>query len=487
MSQYAIIFQVLGVLLALFFIFLTYMNTKTWRWLHVMMTFCVFGAAVAFCVYAAMTLKTRTNWLKYHDDLVAKIEGKGEQDGLAKQLELVTRGDVKDVERKTDSIASVKAEIARTILDRGRVWRQLAATPNPDGTVALSMVPAADPNIPAPAAPPPHNLQPKAVLFAFGEVANAEGMLLPSVYLGEYQVTAAAETSITVAPLLQSQDQARMASTPNATWTMYEVCPIDGHQWFAGLDEAALKALIPQALPGLPPIPPADYQKVIDQYVNDGKDTDETAPEENLWIEVEFLKAHQVTVDAASQNTLDANPFDPNGLAVLDRVRRAGPGENPGTVDFEPGDTAVFDKETADQMIADGTAKLVRRIYRRKLNDYELRLHAINARLIELAAHQRSIALDKAASEAATAKALEQEKALQEDRTKLDDDLVKVKFERDELNKYSETLAARLAAVQGELSQLYRSNKALSRELAETSARLTEEIERRTRAATASR
>jgi hypothetical protein len=484
MSQYAIIFQVLGVLLALFFIFLTYMNTKTWRWLHVMMTFCVFAAAVAFCIYAAMTLKTRTAWLKYHDDLVAKIEGKGDQIGLAKQLELVTRGDIKDVEGKLDSIATLKAEIARTILDRGRVWRRLGSTPNADGTVVLSMVPPADPNVPAPPAPPPHNLQPKAVLFAFGETPNADGKLVPSVYLGEYQVTAAAEAAITLAPLLQSPEQANMARTPNVTWTVYEVSPIDGHHWFAGLDDAALKALIPQAATGLPP---AEYQKLIDQYVNDGKDTDETAPPENLWIEVEFLRAHQETVDAAAQNTVDASPFDPNGLAVLDRVRRAKPGENPGTVDFEPGDTAIFDKESADRMIADGTAKLVRRIYRRRLNDYELRFHAINARLIELAAHQRTITLDKAASEAATAKAMEQEKVLQEDRTKLDEDLAKVKFERDELNKYSEALAARLTAVQGELSQLYRSNKALSRELAETSARLTEEIERRTSAATASR
>ena len=84
-------------------------------------------------------------------------------------------------------------------------------------------------------------------------------------------------------------------------------------------------------------------------------------------------------------------------------------------------------------------------------------------------------------------KALEQEKTLQELQSKLDDDLTKAKFERDELAKYSTTLAARLATVQGELSQLYRSNKALSRELAETSARLTEENERRTKEATASR
>jgi hypothetical protein len=39
--------------------------------------------------------------------------------------------------------------------------------------------------------------------------------------------------------------------------------------------------------------------------------------------------------------------------------------------------------------------------------------------------------------------------------------------------------------VQTQLSQLYRSNKVLSRDLDETSRRLSEEIERRTREATA--
>jgi hypothetical protein len=485
MSQYAIIFQVLGVLLALFFIFLTYMNTKTWRWLHVTMTFFVFAAAVTFCVYAAMAMKTRLNWLKYHDDLVSKIDGKGTTKGLAEELELVTRGDLKDVEGKTQSIASVRAELARTILDRGRVWRQLSSTPNADGTVVLNTVPPADPNAPAPAAPSPHNLKVKDVVFAFGETQNADGIIVPSAYLGEFQVTAEAPTAITLAPLLQSPEQARLAQTPNATWTLFEVSPIDGHNWFAGLDDAALKALIPQAMTGLQQ---AEYQKLIDQYLNDGKDTDETAPEENLWIEVEFTQAQQVPVDAAAVNSLDANPFDPvTGQAVLERVRRAKPGDPPGVVEFEVGDTVVLDKATADNLIGSGVAKLVRRIYRRRLNDYELRFHAIHARMMELASNLRTVALDKAAIEASTAKALEQERVLKEFQTKLDDDIAKAKFERDELGKYSDALAARLATVQGELSQLYRSNKALSRELAETSARLMEENERKTKAATASR
>ena len=83
-----------------------------------------------------------------------------------------------------------------------------------------------------------------------------------------------------------------------------------------------------------------------------------------------------------------------------------------------------------------------------------------------------------AAEKAATEKKAAAEKKLAADKEKLIN-------ERDEVGKYRDSLAARLAEVQTELSSLYRSNKALSRELAAINARLTEEIDARTRAATA--
>src|SRR5262245_11147600 len=109
MTEYAIIFQILAALVALFFIFLTYMNTKTWRWVHVTMTFFGFAAAIGFCFYAAMVLKTRAAWIKLHDETEKQVES------TAQQLEILTRGDPKDVEGKTPSIASLREELSRTI------------------------------------------------------------------------------------------------------------------------------------------------------------------------------------------------------------------------------------------------------------------------------------------------------------------------------------------------------------------------------------
>ena len=95
--------------------------------------------------------------------------------------------------------------------------------------------------------------------------------------------------------------------------------------------------------------------------------------------------------------------------------------------------------------------------------------------------------MDNQALLASTQKANEQSKLVEELKVNLNDDLQKTIYERDELKKYRDALASRLTAVQSELSQLYRSNKAIARELADLNARITAEIEARARQSTAMR
>src|SRR5439155_865604 len=149
MSDYAIIFQVLGAVVALFVIFLTYMSTKTWQWVHVTFMFLVFVASFTFCLYAAMVLKTRAAWVKLHDERETQLAK------ITDEVERTTRGDPKDVEGKTESLVSVREELGRTILDRGRVWRGCTiAGVNPQTrAITLNTSPPTDPNNPAPAAP----------------------------------------------------------------------------------------------------------------------------------------------------------------------------------------------------------------------------------------------------------------------------------------------------------------------------------------------
>ena len=473
----AIIFQVLGVLLALFFIFLTYMNTKTWKWVHVTFTFLVFAASIVFCLYASLALKTRAAWIETHDRLEKQVAD------VKKQLDLVTNGDPTDPARAGESLVSLRAELARAIIDRGRVWRQCTVATADQNTITLSTAPPADPNAPAPAgAPQKNNIEVKTVLYAFKE-ADLAGNIVPSFYLGEFQATAVTDTTVTLTPTMPLwPDQVAAVGQPG-TWVLYDVAPVDGHEFFAGLDAAALSALIPQNLTGLPP---DQYQKLIAQYVKDGQQADEVNdPPENIWMEVTFKQAYKVPVDAPALNSVDSVPFNTDGQAQFDRLRRAAPGKEPESVEFAPGDTATFDLQTANDLISQGIATKVRPIYRRQLIDFDKKFTLIHARMVELQDRLASLKQDLDSIVASTAKADEQIKLLTDYKTKLEADQAKVAYELAEITKYSGALSSRLGDVQGQLSVLYRSNKALSRELDDLNTRLTNEINRRTREATA--
>ena len=197
MNDFAIIFQVLLGVVALFFIFLTYMNTKTWRWVHVTFMFLVFAASVTFSIYAAMTLKTRSFWVGTHDKTEKQVED------LQKQLETVTRGNPQDP--AAPSLVSVRAELAETVIDRGRVWR--GCLPNfGQGNITVATAPPPDPSLPAPAAVAKNNIQPRTILHAFreGQIAGADALpiTVPIAYVGEFEVTAATDTSVTLVPTM---------------------------------------------------------------------------------------------------------------------------------------------------------------------------------------------------------------------------------------------------------------------------------------------
>ncbi len=91
----ALIFQILGVLAVLFFIFITYMNTKTWHWPHVTFMFLVLPAAATAMVYSAMSLKTRAVWMTKAKALEPELETVGENGGP--QIEIPTGVKAKQV------------------------------------------------------------------------------------------------------------------------------------------------------------------------------------------------------------------------------------------------------------------------------------------------------------------------------------------------------------------------------------------------------
>ena len=480
MSDYAIIIQVLGVLLALFFIFLTYMNTKTWRWAHVTFTFLVFAASIVFLLYAAMTLKTRSTWVKLHDTTAAALATELEA------LERVRDGDPADIPRK-DSVVSTRNELARAIIDRGRVWRDCVPTVAANTITVATSAPAANPADPAaPAAAPvdKNNIAKNSILHVFKESPpDAQGIKLPIYYLGEYKAEVVTDTNVTLVPTLPlAQDQVQQLTTDaNATWAMYEIAPIDGYEYFAG--PRKFQDLVPQAAMG---VSPQKYAQIIEQYARTGQAATDTDPPDHVWIEVKFTKTHSVKVDAdqaAMLKTLDGTPYNSLGQAQIERLANSGDGES---VEFARGETGLFDRVSAENLVAAGVAEKVRLLYFRPLHDYQREFHAAYQRMTSLTDRVKDLQRDIDTIKLATDKANAQITLQEADKVKLTEDVAKVQFEDQELKKYAQSVEARLGAVRSQVNQLYRSNKALSRELAALSARMTEEIDRRTREATAS-
>jgi len=500
MSDYAIIFQVLGAVVALFVIFLTYMSTKTWRWVHVTFMFLTFVAACVFCIYSAMVLKTRAKWVKEHDTLEAQLTKTNDE------IERLTRGDPKDVEGKSAALIPLREELARITLDRGRVWRgcmpagvnrqALAETP-PRLIVTLQTSPPPDPNNPAATAPKKNNLQPKTILHVFREGQTVQdGPIVPVAYLGEFRVAAQpapTDTTVTLEQTMPLSPEQMQSAQAQGTWALYETAPVDGHEWFTGTAQERTQPLADAARLSAERIPNDVANRLIETYTRDGEQADETKdPPENIWYKVVFDQEYEVTVDAPIVNSIDTDPFNTEGQAVLRRLRRGASAEESGKVVFGPKEGqihwAVLDRETAQSLIDRGIAKLdpdAKPIYRRRLTDYERRFHAINERTTEINDRERQLDLDNKAMLAATQKAEQQRVQIEELKAKVTADLAKVKYELAELEKYRAALNGRLLAVQAELSQLYQSNKAINQELGDLTARLTEEINQRTRQATA--
>jgi hypothetical protein len=488
MSDYAIIFQILGVLLALFFIFLTVMNFKTWRWLHALTTFAVFCAVGTFMVYAALVMKTRLAWVESY----AKFKESYEKE--TRNVEKVINGDPAETASVNTSLAYYRNELARALVDRGRVWRHCIPAGNPaDGTVTVTMNLGAAPAAPVgPAAPAPavpaapavakeHKLQAQDIVFAFKEAATPDGMSIPAYYVGEFQVTAVTPTTATLkmtATYLRGPVQANEVDAP---WMLYEVLPPDDHESFA-FDPKVPKAQRIDILTKLG-IPAA----AVEKYARDNDVGDANDDKDNKWVKVKFLKPYQIIVDASTMvSPVDDVPFNGQGQAQLPRLARSTKADAPDPVKFARDDTAIFDNKTADDL-ANANPPIVERqglIYRRKLNDYEKAFLAISRKIYELTGKTAVVVRDTATVTTAREKANEQIKLQEADKLLLQADKDKVVYESDETKKYADALAARFKENRAEMSRLYQSNKALHAQIIERNRLMTEEVERKQRAAT---
>jgi hypothetical protein len=475
--------QIIGGVLALFFIFLLVMCWKTWRVLHILSALFVFAAACTFLAFASMVLKTHAAWRKPYETHKVAIEKQE-----VEQIKLL-QGDLSAVQQGEESIRSARAKLNDEVLDRGRVWRECTpmAAVNPV-TFKVRTVPASQPQGQA---SEPSGIAERMLLYVFAEKESKDGWKVPGYYLGEYAVTEATDTEVTVTSLLPlDPDQIQRIQQGGATWALYEVMPVDSHEAFAEMDatERRLVGMSKDALaeyfPNVFNWPPEQYDKFLDAFARFNRDvTDEDSPDDT-WVLIKFLRKHSIPVDSDTPQSLlegEARYFDSSGRALEARLRRG----DDGNVTFEVGDSGFFDLDTANALIDDGVCEKVRPVYRRQLHDYARFFRETYYRHREL---DESILRQRRDTEILVGlknNVAAQAAAKQAEMDKLASDLVGFRTELNEITGYTQALTAKWEESRGRLSELYRRNLELSAELTQIQMQLADEINRRTAPAAA--
>lgn len=477
-----VIYQALGALLVLFFIYLTYMFTKTWRWFHVVCTFFVFGASIAFMCYAAMSYKTHAAWR------TIELKNRLAAEKAQAEYEMLMYGDRTEVPQTAPSLRTQNAKFARMVFDRGRVWRGCTpqGPPQGDGSFPVSTVPpgAADP------ATLDNQIESTMILYVFTEaeappeIGLPAGTKIPQQYLGEFSAVSVTNTSVTLRPTLPLDNQQRqvLGRAGGQTWTLYETMPIDGHSFFStdpdavsNLNENADIAPIfgnmdPDFLGKL--LPPG----VLPSYLRDGKRAEPTDPPEKTWVKVRFMADHTEIVDSdATLGGVEGSQdwFD-RGRSEIPLLQRGD------VAKFKKGAVGVFPQADAEDLISRGVCERIEPIYVRSLNDYEYQFRSTHLQLVRIRQDieriQRNI--DQQTETNTRTETLIAYRT--DERAKLQLDLAKFEYERDQIAAYLGKLQVVLDETKAELSRLYRTNFQLSEELRAINEELTREINRRT-------
>ena len=316
------------------------------------------------------------------------------------------------------------------------------------------------------------------MVYGFAESENDAGQLLPSAYLGEFQVTSSNGGSVVLTPTnpLLDEQVAAIQNGQATKWTIYELMPLDSHQAFAapgsepapdqlfgrmdeetvsrllGIDPSLMNDAVEAAPDSLTLDPQTQRGALLKSYLKDGL-VDENPPPTASWFRLEFTQTYTTDVDSDEERSaLDGGYFDLSGRTVDPRLKRGG---EEADIEFKAGDEIVLAELAAQELIDQNVARLVRRYYVRPLNDYQAALSDNAQRLIET---RQSIALIQRETNIASATnelILAQIGDRQEERVKLDADLAQYEKEQAVITAESQQLEQRLADLRMRVKQTF--------------------------------
>jgi hypothetical protein len=472
-----------GILILAGFVAL-FMSRETWRVYQIVLVLFLLLANAVFFYLGARTLYLHRAWRSE----VAKYEqAYAAQEDQQRQLtgELDGRGEViVDRHEKTKqnapwTIEDWKAELAEAMYGRGRVLYNVRATKVDPATGAISAVVEQ---------PDPVTLPKGSSVYVFQSQAPRERPLdykgrpvtiaTPPIvrYLGDYLVSNLNDRAIELLPV-----DAERKINVTGPLVIFELSPVDTHEAFAHLLPKEIRSLFPPAVP----------PEVVEQYVHDGKPATPQDPPDQVWRRVRFKKEYAAKDDQARPAPANPPPAGAGG-AVDQPADETAAAVVPTKLTFQPGDEAILDPQTAQQLVESGTAEYVKNdpdagiyshVYVRPLRDYPLafremrtQLLATNLKLGELArqiqAVQKSIELGK-----------QTEQRRKEEAGRLAQDLEKFTFESATAKKFHDDLGEAVKTAYGQIGALKQSIGDRAQQLARLQLQAAEAIDRRTTAA----
>ncbi len=493
-----LVYQAIGVLLVLGYLGLLWMCWKTWRLPHVAASLLVFLSAVIFLAFASFVLKTHAAWRDHYESYSAALEAV-----RAENVQL-RHGDLEELHQTEDSIRSLRGRLGAKLVDRGRVWRgceplERVEPANDEDAPRLTYRlriprPAAreDLEVEAPEPAEGPGIAPGTVVYVFTERPLEDAIRVPDGYVGEFSVTDSDGDIVTIAAMLPPDEQQIEAmEDQDTTWVLYDVAPLDSHHAFAVMDEEERRMVgmdreaLTEFFPNRYDWSEERYEQFLERFTRFNREATDEDPPENVWVLVEFVRDHEIQVDSdLEQSLLDEGGrfYDSSGRALELHVRR---GED-GTVHLEEGDTAVFDRETADTLIGDGICRQIRLLYRRSLSDYGFAFRDIHYRHLDLDVEIARATRDRDTMVALRDKSEEQLALLQREQANLEADLAGFEEELELLHTHHEELEERWARTRARLSELFRANVYLANEVTRLQIEMARQIDQRTREATAS-
>ncbi len=481
---------------------LCYLGARTWQPWHLVVLFFVMMAMSGLLVLAAMTLNTHKYWREEYRRLEQQVTTAQE---AVDRLRL--GNSLLPADEAMASLPAVTGELGRTVVDRGRVWRNVSPTDVQGNRITLSMVgwgdrrcarvglapeegiepepdPAAEGEEGAAAGPGalPHHIDPlmvvyvfqetpitefdetlKAVLFGDSDLAerDTEGVCkLPTSFLGDFRVVESNDATIVIeslAPLDEFQLQA-VQNIQGTTWALYELMPLDKHEIFVGFDANALGLVIPEDMTGLSP---DGYQDLIQSYLRDQQPAGAGDPPDRTWTKVRFVQDHAIDVDLDNADTGAETSFDPSGRAQLPHLRHGGP------IEFKRGDEIYLDTETANRLVREGRCELTDEppMYMRLLRDYVLYFHQTQFELDRLEEQIATIETDSIGVVAAAQKAQAQITYRTAEKEKLTNDLGNFKRELTAVNELRSSLQTQQDQQRQEIRRLFHANRDMERQL----------------------